>query len=361
MGTDASGKGPGKESGSAHVIGKRSQAVIIIIAILTFLDIFFAFKVYGAGTLHHTATPQGGSVTVLTSDSNAQVSIENDLSTDFIYGGPPPLDLIITITSHGKSQTSSVGWVVDLDGDAAMPYASGTEAFEGNALPQDSRRKLSEVWVQGASQAYFIREGDVDWDYNSPDSVLYGTANEVKGSVQIQIIGPTRGPLLTDNGEDYSMYFPKLGVLRSDNAEQAAQELSSYYNKVQRISPAQYSDQDGTDTATAKKLLFGQAWYFPKSYALTDWAFDNADEDRLIFQNQTPQGLTDWRWTAKDSMTILAVAERPSAVIRDQHDQFWAAFLFGLLGGLVLWWVDFIFSLTSGERKFHWRSRPSRT
>jgi hypothetical protein len=306
--------------------------------------------------LHSTPPPNGGAVTVLTSDPEARVSIEEDLDISFLYGGPPPLDLQVSITSPQNLHQHLVRWAVILDGDTAMPYAANAKTNEGSALPGKSHRQLSEIWVQGASQARFIRDGNLDYARTwSGGSVLYGTVTVKGGHALMQIVGPTRGTLLADNGEEYSMYFPTLGITGVDNAAQAKKQLSAYHGKPQRMTYD--SSNPFKISSPAATLLLGTSWYYPQSYTLSAQALNNADEDRLINQGQAPKGLTDWKWNGNDSMTVLAAAERPSVVVHDQQLQFWAGALFGLLGGFVLWWIDFIFSLTTGEKRIRWRRR----
>lgn len=327
----------------------RSLAVPALVATLAIAVLALGWMSFTAGSPRTPAEINGGSITVVTDDPAARISVALRLALD--YGKtwenqPPPLMLNVIIEPSSEKATK---WAIVLRDDAALPYS--LEDPSGNALPRGDRRGSDAVWVQGnIDSAWYARNAGIGWPGepverfpNALGSVLAGTGPSAN-VIEIAVIGPTRGPLLDDTGPSQYTNLPVLGVPGYGPVDEATDFLNEAGGKpvglvigeggLERVAP------------DIRTFMESTPWFYPEAYALTAELSDPRPADRLSQVEPPPAGPLDWTWAGTDRLIVRATVEQPDWVASAQRWQFLGGVLAGIAGGLIVWSMELAAGLT---------------
>jgi hypothetical protein len=319
----------------------------IAVATLAVASLIGGWMSFTIGSPTPVPETDGGVISVLTDDPEAQIDVDLSLPLKFDEIYEDQLPPVILDVSVRRSTTAQVRWAILLVGDAALPY-SLTDAA-GDALPRGGRRGFDQVWVQGdvESATYYRnartgRPGEVEERVgNASESVLAGTSSGAK-TFAIHVVGPSEKPLLIDTGPQQYTNFPVMGAPGVGTAEDGQAFLVAAHGRSVRALIA----EGGRDTVDPRAAAFLESttWYYPTTYDLTAHLSDQQPADRLSQVEPPPIAPLDWTWHATGRLFVRGTVDQPDWQASAPKFQFLGGVLAGIGGGLLVWAAELAYA-----------------
>jgi hypothetical protein len=289
-----------------------------------------------------------GSVVLLTGDPDLPVSaattidlaLDRDANDDL--DGPAtydeiPLSMYFTFDGDVGQR---VDWALLLSWDFALPRQGRPfEELVNNDTEHPDLPTLNAADEAGLS-ATFVRDSGTLQVY--PSSLIVGSLTLLDDNPSLSDLAvdlPTNVTLVHDLGDSLALNLPTLGLPRETN----------WYGSPETIDIG--DEARATLPPEVIEVIDKSEWWYPEKSTWSLGVFPAVAEQRIQAALPQPASLSNWAWSAPDSLEADVVIGIPSEGTARQNRLFLSGVVLGLAGGFLVWIFELIREETMRRRR----------
>ena len=336
------------QTSNLTVVLKRPIPWLVLAIALLVASVVGGFALFASGSPVARPARSDGSVVLLTGDPDLPVSAAttidlaldqeaNDDSDGPATYGEVPLSMNFTFDGDVGER---IDWALLLSWDFALP----TQGHPFEQLVNNDTEHPELPTLNAADEAElsatFVRDSGTLQVY--PSNLIVGSLTLLDDNPRLADLAvdlPTNVTLVHDLGDSLALNLPTLGLPRETN----------WYGAPETIDIGDAARE--TLPSDVVTTIDESEWWYPEQSTWSLGVFPAVAEQRIEAAFPQQASLSNWSWSAPDSLEADVVIGIPSEDTARQNRLFLSGVVLGLAGGFLVWIFELIREASTHRRR----------